>query len=84
MSESGNIVKNVVSGVVIIGTFSLDGPTKCSGLEIKQYDEIGMKKQFEKANFKEPNAVNKWGEVAWERNLDKYKAMYTKTWNSKK
>ena len=39
---------------------------------------------FEKANFKEPNAVNKWGEVAWERNLDKYKAMYTKTWNSKK
>ena len=47
-----NIVKNVVSGVVIISTFSVDGPTKCSGLEIKQYDEIGMKKQFEKANFK--------------------------------
>ena len=39
---------------------------------------------FEKANFTDPNVVNKWGEVAWERNFDKYKDMYTKTWNSKK
>ena len=35
----------------IVGTFSVDGPKKCSGLEIKQYDENGMKEKFEKANF---------------------------------
>ena len=47
-----NIVKNAVDGMVIIGTFSTDGPTKCSGLEIKQYDEDGMKAKFIQADFK--------------------------------
>jgi len=47
-----NIVKNAVDGMVIIGTFSVDGPIKCSGLEISQYDEAGMKSKFEKADFK--------------------------------
>lgn len=47
-----NIVKNAVDGMVIIGTFSTDGPTKCSGLEIQQYDEDGMKAKFEKSDFK--------------------------------
>lgn len=47
-----NIVKNAVDGVVIVGTFSLDGPKMCSGLEVKQYDEEGMKAKFEKSNFK--------------------------------
>lgn len=28
-----------VNGYMTIGTFSTEGPTKCSGLEIKQYDE---------------------------------------------
>lgn len=28
-----------VSGKLIIGTFSTDGPEKCSGLPVKQYDE---------------------------------------------
>ena len=46
-----NIVKNAVVGRVIIGTFSVDGPKKCSGLEIKQYDEIEMKKKFETSGF---------------------------------
>lgn len=46
------IVKNAVDGMVIIGTFSVDGPKKCSGLEIKQYDESGMKEIFEKFDFK--------------------------------
>ena len=46
-----NIVKHAVNGLVIVGTFSVDGPKKCSGLEIKQYDENGMKEKFEKANF---------------------------------
>ena len=47
-----NIVKNAVNGMVIIGTFSVDGPKKCSGLEIKQYDEQSMKDKFENAAFK--------------------------------
>ena len=46
-----NIVKHAVNGLVIVGTFSVDGPKKCSGLEIKQYHENGMKEKFEKANF---------------------------------
>lgn len=29
-------------GYVIIGVFSTDGPTKCSGIEIRQYDERSM------------------------------------------
>jgi SAM-dependent methyltransferase len=47
-----DIVKNAVDGMVIIGTFSVDGPEKCSGLEVKQYDEPGMKEKFESAQFK--------------------------------
>lgn len=47
-----DIVRNAVDGIVIIGTFSTDGPQKCSGLEIKQYDEISMKEKFEKSGFK--------------------------------
>lgn len=31
--------KKAVSGFLTIGTFSQDGPKKCSGLEIKQYTE---------------------------------------------
>ncbi|MHA8067350.1 class I SAM-dependent methyltransferase [Aquirufa sp. ROCK2-A2] len=46
------IVKNAVDGMVIIGTFSPDGPQKCSGLDIKQYDEDGMKEKFQQSNFK--------------------------------
>lgn len=30
------------SGVLVIGTFSEQGPTKCSGIEIKQYSEVSM------------------------------------------
>lgn len=39
-------------GILVIGTFSEQGPTKCSGVEIKQYSETAMtnrlKKFFEK------------------------------------
>ena len=34
-------------GFLVIGTFSPDGPTKCSGLEIKQYNEDALTQQFE-------------------------------------
>jgi ubiquinone/menaquinone biosynthesis C-methylase UbiE len=47
------IQKNIkTSGVLVIGTFSEQGPKKCSGIEIKQYSEVSMtdrlKKWFEK------------------------------------
>ncbi|HJV21030.1 MAG TPA: class I SAM-dependent methyltransferase [Sediminibacterium sp.] len=34
-------------GYLILGTFSENGPKKCSGLEIKQYTEASMSKRFE-------------------------------------
>jgi len=45
------IVKNFVTHSLIIGTFSKNGPTKCSGLEISQYDEQDLTKTF-KNHFK--------------------------------
>lgn len=30
------------TGILVIGTFSKDGPLKCSGIEIKQYSETSM------------------------------------------
>ena len=40
------------SGILVIGTFSEEGPKKCSGIEIKQYSEASMtdtlKKYFDK------------------------------------
>ena len=38
------------NGHFLLGTFSENGPLKCSGLNIKQYDEIAMKATFSK-NF---------------------------------
>lgn len=46
-----SLVKRAVDGMIIVGTFSVDGPKKCSGLVIQQYDESSMKVQFEKASF---------------------------------
>ena len=40
-----DLVRNNVSNLVI-GTFSEDGPLKCSGLEITQYDETKITKTF--------------------------------------
>jgi SAM-dependent methyltransferase len=36
-------------GYLILGTFSEKGPTKCSGLEIRQYSEASMSARFEVA-----------------------------------
>ena len=47
-----NIIRNAVVGWSIIGTFSVDGPKKCSGLNIRQYDEAGLKYLLEKSEFK--------------------------------
>ncbi len=35
------------NGYIILGTFSENGPAKCSGLEIKQYSEASMSARFE-------------------------------------
>lgn len=35
-------------GILIIGTFSTDGPKKCSGIEIKQYSEASMVERLKK------------------------------------
>lgn len=40
------IVQKSVVGNLIIGTFSENGPLKCSGLEIKQYKEESLKAVF--------------------------------------
>jgi len=54
------------SGVLLIGTFSENGPKKCSGIEIKQYSETSMtdrlKTDFEKikcitVDHKTPNGT---------------------------
>lgn len=37
------------NGVLVIGTFSEQGPQKCSGIEIKQYSETSMIEQFKHA-----------------------------------
>lgn len=39
-------VANHVSGYFIVGTFSENGPLKCSGLEIKQYNEERLNALF--------------------------------------
>ena len=52
ISKYIKIVNKACSDKIVIGTFSVDGPTKCSGLEIKQYEETSLKNEFENAQFK--------------------------------
>ena len=47
IEKYASIVDKFVTKNLIIGTFSKEGPTKCSGLEISQYDENGLVKIFE-------------------------------------
>jgi ubiquinone/menaquinone biosynthesis C-methylase UbiE len=46
-----NTAENSITpnGYLILGTFSENGPEKCSGLEIKQYSESSMSNRFEKS-----------------------------------
>ena len=43
-----NIVHAAVTGFLLIGTFSEDGPKKCSGLEIKQYSGTSLENVFKR------------------------------------
>ncbi|WP_276965584.1 class I SAM-dependent methyltransferase [Chryseobacterium sp.] len=43
------IAEKNVNNFIIVGTFSKNGPTKCSGLDIQQYDEESLSEKFEKS-----------------------------------
>ncbi|MEO6612542.1 MAG: class I SAM-dependent methyltransferase [Chitinophagaceae bacterium] len=43
-----SVASSAVSGYLTIGTFSDNGPTKCSGLEIKQYSEERLQEELSK------------------------------------
>ncbi|MBP2281857.1 trans-aconitate methyltransferase [Flavobacterium sp. CG_23.5] len=51
------IAQKWISGYLIIGTFSEEGPSKCSGLEIKQYTETSLENQFQK-EFEKLKCIN--------------------------
>jgi hypothetical protein len=46
-----NIARNAVNSYMIIGTFSNNGPLKCSGLTIQQYSESQMEQTFAAQGF---------------------------------
>lgn len=49
ISKYIDIATKYVTGFLTIGTFSENGPTKCSGLEIKQYNEQTLTDKFKNA-----------------------------------
>ena len=46
IKKYAEITQKWINGFLIIGTFSENGPKKCSGLDIKQYSETAMENQF--------------------------------------
>ncbi len=36
------------TGILVIGTFSKDGPKKCSGIDIKQYSEVSLSEKLQR------------------------------------
>jgi hypothetical protein len=46
ISKYTDLAKKSVKGFMILGTFSTNGPTKCSGLEITQYSEETLTDKF--------------------------------------
>lgn len=45
------------AGILILGTFSEEGPKKCSGIEIKQYSEVSMTDRL-KSFFEKVKCIN--------------------------
>ena len=41
-----DITRKAVNGYMVMGTFSENGPEKCSGLPVKQYDEAQLQQQL--------------------------------------
>lgn len=48
VSQYLKIAQNAISGYLTLGTFSHEGPQKCSGLTIKQYNEEELNHVFQK------------------------------------
>jgi 2-polyprenyl-3-methyl-5-hydroxy-6-metoxy-1,4-benzoquinol methylase len=57
------------NGYLILGTFSENGPEKCSGLSIKQYSETSMTDCFNKA-FKRVKCVHEEHQTPFETSQD--------------
>ncbi|MEO8516187.1 MAG: class I SAM-dependent methyltransferase [Flavobacterium sp.] len=59
IQKYAEIVSKAVAknGKMVIGTFSENGPKKCSGLDITQYNEVTMNTVFED-NFEQVNCFN--------------------------
>ncbi|MDQ0783234.1 class I SAM-dependent methyltransferase [Chryseobacterium sp. W4I1] len=49
VSKYVDIAEKNIKGFLIVGTFSKNGPEKCSGLEIRQYDSDSLSEVFEPA-----------------------------------
>ncbi len=56
IEKYSEITQNWNNGFLIVGTFSENGPTKCSGLEIKQYTEMEIENQFSN-NYKKMKCI---------------------------
>jgi protein-L-isoaspartate O-methyltransferase len=70
-----NIEKN---GNLVIGTFSENGPKKCSGLEIKQYSEKSLEDLFN-VSFSKQKCINKSHTTPFDTNQN-----FTFCWFKKK
>lgn len=46
VSRYTDIAKKSIHNFLVLGTFSKNGPTKCSGLDIQQYDEESLSEKF--------------------------------------
>ncbi len=56
VSKYIDIARNSITGFMVLGTFSKNGPTKCSGLDIQQYDEESLSENFE-ADFEKIKCI---------------------------
>jgi trans-aconitate methyltransferase len=56
IKKYAEITQKWINGFLILGTFSENGPKKCSGLDIKQYSETTMENQFSE-NFKKIKCI---------------------------
>ncbi|MBV8328045.1 class I SAM-dependent methyltransferase [Chryseobacterium sp.] len=51
-----DITEQNINGFMVLGTFSKNGPTKCSGLDIRQYDEESLSETFNE-NFEKIKCI---------------------------
>ncbi|CAM2879401.1 SAM-dependent methyltransferase [Chryseobacterium flavum] len=56
VSDYLKIAGKYVNNCIVLGTFSTNGPLKCSGLEIQQYDENSLAEKF-KTSFEKIKCI---------------------------